>query len=166
MLDALYRQHAAFVARLAFRLLGRDGDVDDVVHDVFMALLRQVDSLTDPDDLRGWLTTVTVRMVHKRLRWNRLRRWVGLASEDHDESPAMVAPTATPEQGALVAGVYRALQKLSPDLRVAWMLRYVEEETLAEVALRCEVSLATAKRRIAAASHRLQAELGRMVERS
>jgi RNA polymerase sigma-70 factor, ECF subfamily len=39
---------------------------------------------------------------------------------------------------------------------VAWSLRHIEGERLDEVAALCECSLATAKRRIAAASVRLE----------
>jgi RNA polymerase sigma-70 factor (ECF subfamily) len=43
--------------------------------------------------------------------------------------------------------------------RVAWTLRYVEGEKLERVAEHCGCSLATAKRRIAAAHAKIQSEL-------
>jgi len=47
-----------------------------------------------------------------------------------------------------------ALKSLSARARVPWMLRYIEGLPLDEVALQCDCSLATAKRRIASA-HRM-----------
>jgi RNA polymerase sigma-70 factor (ECF subfamily) len=43
------------------------------------------------------------------------------------------------------------LDRMPTDLRIAWMLRRVEGLALAEVASACDRSLATVKRRIAAA---------------
>jgi RNA polymerase sigma-70 factor (ECF subfamily) len=48
--------------------------------------------------------------------------------------------------------VYRALDRLGTAERLAWTLRHVEGERLDAVAQLCGCSLATAKRRIAAAN--------------
>ena len=68
-------------------------------------------------------------------------------------------PDISPERRALLTRVYQALDQLPVDHRLAWTLRYVEGEKLERVAERCGCSLATAKRRIAAAHTRIQAEL-------
>lgn len=161
-LDSLYRQHAAFVARLALRLLGREADVDDVVHDVFIDLSRQLATLENPEELRGWLTTVTVRASRRRLRRARLRFWVGLDTVTDYE--ALVADTASPEQTAFLKNVYHLMNKLPADQRLAWTLRHIEGETLETVALRCEMSLATAKRKIASANERLRKGLAAWID--
>ena len=49
----------------------------------------------------------------------------------------------------------KALDKLSTNDRVAWMLRHVEGLSLEEVAQECGCSLAAAKRRISSASQRI-----------
>ncbi|MDX2018739.1 MAG: sigma-70 family RNA polymerase sigma factor [Deltaproteobacteria bacterium] len=161
-LDSLYRQHAAFVARLALRLLGREADVDDVVHDVFIDLSRQLATLENPEELRGWLTTVTVRASRRRLRRARLRFCVGLDTVTDYE--ALVADTASPEQTAFLKNVYHLMNKLPADQRLAWTLRHIEGETLETVALRCEMSLATAKRKIASANERLRKGLAAWID--
>jgi RNA polymerase sigma-70 factor (ECF subfamily) len=55
----------------------------------------------------------------------------------------------------LLARIYRTLDEIAPDSRVAWILRYVEGERLEDVADACGCSLATAKRRIASAQELL-----------
>ena len=55
--------------------------------------------------------------------------------------------------------VYRALDAISAPERVAWTLRHVEGESLEEVALLCDCSLATAKRRIASAHEKIKRRL-------
>ena len=44
-LDAAFRVYAPYVAAIAFKLLGRDHEVDDVVQDVFLAGHRGLASL-------------------------------------------------------------------------------------------------------------------------
>lgn len=149
-LDELVRAHSPHVAGLAYRLLGRDSDVDDVVQDVFVALLRFHGSVRDAKALRGWLATTTVRLSLRRLRARRLRlnSWLGL---DEPEPASALSPGATAEEHVSLVRVHRALDGVSASARVAWLLRYVEQETMEEVARLVGCSLTTAKRRVGAA---------------
>ena len=66
--DAPYRRYAAYVAGVAVRLLGRDGEVDDLVQDVFVQALRGISQLREPAAIKGWLAKVTVRLAVQRLK--------------------------------------------------------------------------------------------------
>jgi RNA polymerase sigma-70 factor (ECF subfamily) len=138
------------VAGLAYRLLGRDSEVDDVVQDVFLALLRFHGSVREPNALRGWLATTTVRLSLRRLRARRLRvlSWLGL---DEAEPASVPAPGASGEEHAALVRVHAALAGVSASARVAWLLRYVEQERMEDVARLVGCSLTTAKRRVEAA---------------
>src|SRR5258708_2484860 len=72
-LEAAFRRYSRYVAAVALRLLGRDDEVDDVVQEVFLAALRGMRRLREPEAVRGWLATVTVRIAGRRLRRRRLR---------------------------------------------------------------------------------------------
>ncbi|MBL9037300.1 MAG: sigma-70 family RNA polymerase sigma factor [Archangium sp.] len=144
----VYQRYSRYVASLAFHLMGRDADVNDVVQDVFVAAIEGMDRIRAPAALKGWLATLTVRMARRRLQRRRLVSLFGF-----DEGPPFepASTAASPEQRALLAQVYAALDGVSANERVAWVLRYVEGEPLEMVAQHCGCSLATAKRRIAAA---------------
>jgi RNA polymerase sigma-70 factor (ECF subfamily) len=157
-LDAVYRAHARYVATLALRVLGRDSDVDDVVHDVFVAAARGLDALRDVQAMRGWLGVVTVRVARRRLGTRRLLSLFGLEPEtDYGE---LASPDASPDQRAQVAQLYRVLDALPAAERLAWALRHIEGEPLDEVARLCGCSLATVKRRITAAQQLIDRRLG------
>ena len=66
----------------------------------------------------------------------------------------------SPEDRALLVGLYRCLDRLPLEQRLAWVLRHVQGEQLEDVARLCSCSLATAKRRIAAAEDFLQEVMG------
>jgi len=157
-LEAFYRAHSPYVAHLALRVLGRDVEVDDVVQDVFVASARALDRLPDAGAARAWLGTVTVRVARRRLQARRLLSLFGLDPQpDYGE---LAAPGSSPEERTELMRVYVALDTLPAKLRIAWALRHVDGQQLEDVARLCECSLATVKRRIAAAEEALRARLG------
>ncbi len=152
-LEEAFRTWSPYVASIGLRLLGRPDEVDDLIQDVFIEAHKGYDTIRDPSAVKGWLARVTVRLAGRRLR--RRRRWsfvkTGLGFAPEYDYSMLPADGASPEEGALLAAVYRALDRLPADHRVAWTLRHVQGERLDQVALLCGCSLATAKRRIAAA---------------
>jgi RNA polymerase sigma-70 factor (ECF subfamily) len=146
--NELFARYGRYVARLASRLLGSgDTDIDDVVQDVFLLASRRLPTIVDMIQARGWLATVTTRLVARRLRRRRFRA-LFLASPRGHEAPA---PGATAEERALLRRLYEVLETLPTQERLAWSLRYLEGEPLDMVAATCGCSLATAKRRVSAA---------------
>lgn len=157
-LDQLYSLYSRYVAAIGLRLMGRDADVDDLVQDVFLDAVRGLGTLRDPEAIRGWLATLTVRTARRRIRYNRVRRI--FSSGESEDYSALVDLSATPEQRLLISRCYQALNKVPTNQRLAWVLRHVEGEPLAVVAERCECSLASAKRYIEKANRHLQEALG------
>ena len=147
--EKVYRRYASYVAATAHRLLGGDEEVDDTVQEVFVIAVRGLKSVRDPEAVKGWLACIAVRVVRRRLRTRRARKFVGF------DTPVALDPAdwaASPEQRTLLLQVYRTLDLLPANERIAWTLRYLQGERLEDVATQCGCSLATAKRRIAAAS--------------
>src|SRR5512137_1921710 len=81
-LEQAFTLYSRYVAGLALRLLGRQDEVDDVVQDVFLAAFRGLTKLREPQAIKGWLATVTVRVARRRLRMRRLWRLCGLFSPE------------------------------------------------------------------------------------
>jgi RNA polymerase sigma-70 factor (ECF subfamily) len=144
----VFRAYAPYVAAVAIRLLGRDDDIDDVVQDVFVAALKGLEALREPEAIKGWLASVAVRVAMRKLRVRRVQRALGLG-EQWDPSWLM-APAATGEERTLLHQLYGLLEDVPANERIAWSLRYLQGEKLEDVAALCGCSLATAKRRISA----------------
>lgn len=157
-LEALYEDYAPYVGAVASRLLGRASDVEDVVQDVFALALRGLRRREDEREVKGWLAKVTVRRCLRQLRFRRL--WGLLNSSPTIGYERLAEPSAGPEERRLVSEVYAALDRLPAHERIAWALRHVEGESVEQVAVLCECSLATAKRRIASAQDKLARRLG------
>lgn len=149
----LYRRHARYVAGVVYRLLGGDDELDDLVQETFAEGLHCLEGLRDPEQFRRWITTIAVRRVKRRLA-DRYRR------RDIVDHASVTAPTVSdPAQREDVETLYRALEKISDELRIPWVLHHVQGETLPDVATLCETSLSTVKRRIARAGARLSRRL-------
>jgi RNA polymerase sigma-70 factor (ECF subfamily) len=157
--DELFRDLAPYVAAVGMRLLGRRDEVDDLVQDVFLDAHRARTKLRVRHEAKRWLTVVAVRRARRRLRVRRLRGWLHL--DDHDARVELTAPGATPEDAAFAAEMYERLDRLPVEERLAWTLRHVQGEELRTVADLLGCSLATAKRRIAAAHEKLTTEVMR-----
>jgi RNA polymerase sigma-70 factor, ECF subfamily len=160
-LDELFKEHSGFLARLVFRLLGREDEVDDVVQDVFVRLFRSLKTIRQPEAIRGWLVTTTIRIARRRLR---VRRFGFLLRRSQRVDPmALVLETqGSPAEGRLaLRTVHRTLELLPVNARLAWVLHHLELQGIDEVARSLGCSKATAKRRVADAQLELKKALDR-----
>jgi RNA polymerase sigma-70 factor, ECF subfamily len=156
-LEDVYRLYCRYVAAVCFRISGRRAELEDLTQEVFAEAAASFDALREPEAVRGWLATIAVRVTRKRLFRLRLYTWVGLApAVDYEE---IADPSASPYDRALIATVYRALDPLAPDDRIAFVLHHVEGETLESVARLTKCSVTTAKRRIFRARTALERRL-------
>ncbi|MEO1334105.1 MAG: RNA polymerase sigma factor [Myxococcota bacterium] len=144
--EDLYVRLGPMVMRLAHRLLGGQ-EVDDVVQDTFVAAFEQLSKLRDPAHIRPWIRSITVNKVRRTIRRRVLRRRLGFSEEPIDVE-AMIGNNASPEIGAELRQLYGILQTLPTDVRIALVLRRVEERTIDEIAKTTRVSASTVKRRL------------------
>jgi RNA polymerase sigma-70 factor (ECF subfamily) len=156
----LFERFAGNLAGILERLLGSVADAEDALQDTFVIALSQLGRLRDPAAAGAWLTGIAVHQAQRRFRRRRLLRVLGLDRGVRDAGLAeLAAPTTPPEVRETLRRLDGFLAELAPSLRLAWMLRNVEGESLTDIARACRCSLATAKRRIATADARLRKQL-------
>jgi RNA polymerase sigma-70 factor (ECF subfamily) len=143
---AFYDRHVQGIHALVFRLMGPDGEIDDVVHDVFVRALESLPRLRDPAALRSWLFGIAVRTVGIRFQKRARQRWLRfMAPED---LPEVVTHPST-ELGEALGEVYAILRGMDSDERIALVLHRVESLSLEDAAKAMDTSLATFRRRLA-----------------
>lgn len=157
--EVLYRRYARYVGGLAARLLGSQGDAEDILQETFLIAFQQLASLRDDVAFRAWVAQIAVSRVRRRYRRRRLLRLFGLV-DDEAGMIELAAPGASSEMLADLALVDAALRRLPGEQRIAWVLRHVEGYALDEVARAIGCSLATAKRRIGAANACVEEHVG------
>lgn len=156
-LDEAYRRYCRYVASVCLRISGRRSEVEDLIQEVFAEAASTFDALREPEAMRGWLATIAVRVTRRRLFRRRLYGLVGLGSPAEYE--ALPDLGASPYDRALLGAIYRALDELAPDDRIAFVLHHIEGETLDSVAKLAGCSITTAKRRIFSAKSALERRL-------
>jgi RNA polymerase sigma-70 factor, ECF subfamily len=146
--EALFQRHSNNVIGLAYRLLGRDADVDDVVQDAYFQALSSLHRLREPHAFGSWLAGILVRRVQRVLRKKRLLRRLGLLDPDPIDPDLALAPDTSPETVAELRRIYGVLDALSTQSRLALVLRRVEGHSISEIATLLGCSISTVKRRL------------------
>lgn len=157
-LEEVCRRYGRYVAAVILRLEGRQAEVEDLVQEVFLEATRGIVGLEQPEAIKGWLATIAVRVVRRHLRRRRLRYFLGRdGGADYTE---LTDPSASATDRLILCAVYRLLDEIPADDRIAFCMHVIEGETLDEVARLCRCSSATAKRRIARAQLVIEERMG------
>jgi RNA polymerase sigma-70 factor (ECF subfamily) len=150
--EELVRRCGPDVERVLFRVLGPDSEMEDLAHEVFIAAFHCMGQLREPKALRSWLVGIAVRKARKLIA--RRKRWSFVRNVAPGDLPERQAATSSAEISEAFRSTYRLMGELPVDDRIAFALRHVEGMELTAVATATEVSLATAKRRVARARRR------------
>jgi RNA polymerase sigma-70 factor (ECF subfamily) len=151
----LFDRYGKLVENVLWRTLGPDLEIEDVLHDVFVTAFASLESLREPDAVRGWLIGIAIRQARKRIRKRRRGNFIRLFAPN--KLPERVSDAAPAEVTRALRACYEILDRLPVDLRLVFTLRYFEGLELTEVADACGVSLATAKRHLTRAQERFSA---------
>jgi len=156
--EALCRRYAGMVIGLSRRLLGSDGEADDLAQEAFVQAIGSLDALADPQAFAGWMKSIVVRTAHKVVRRRVLMRRLGLGPREREalDESSLVSPDAPPDVRAELRAIYTILQAMPARERIALVLRRVEGLSHEEVAEQLGVSLSTAKRLAAASDATLE----------
>jgi RNA polymerase sigma-70 factor (ECF subfamily) len=151
------RRYEAGLLRFATRMLGSRDVAADAVAESFVRAYRHLASCRDPARLRTWL----YRIVANRCKSYLARR--PFADVPLDEAPPVADATdneAAVERAEQLAAVERALARLSPEKREAFVLKHVEGLSYEEMAAVTGERIPALKMRV----HRAREALLRVLE--
>ena len=156
-LDRLIRDYHAPVTRLAYRLLGWRGDVEDVVHDVFLAAFRKLPHFRSESSAWTWLAAITINRCRSDYRKRLLRlKWLKGRTRERE----ITSDVCGIERDETAAKVRDAVAKLSTHDRELIVLHYLEELPIAEICKLTGASDRTIHVRMHRARKRLKELLG------
>lgn len=156
--EALYREHYPFVWRSVRRLGIPDGEVDDVVQDVFMIVHRRLGDFQGRSSMRTWLFGITYRVVRDRRR-------SFAARIDREGKVEPGRPPTQPDQRVsrhqAVGALDELLAGLDDDQRATFVMAEVLHMSAPEIAQLTEVKLNTVYSRLRRAREAFEAALHR-----
>ncbi len=140
----LWNRYSPAVRRLLERALGPGVEIEDLIQEVFLRVFVRIRSLRDPSALRAFVFSVAANV----LKWEVRRRWVRrkVRLSKTGVLPDVRCTTDDVEARQALRRCYRVFETLTANERAAFILRYMEEMTVEEVALALSVSASTAKR--------------------
>jgi RNA polymerase sigma-70 factor, ECF subfamily len=140
-------------ARYAMHMLGNREDAEEALQDAFTRAYRSLGRCEDPERFAAWLFRILVnrcRTIGAR-RGRRGRTFVV------DETALLEAAVEHPaDRGAWREEIERALQRLRPEQREAFLLKYVEELGYDQMAELTGVGISALKMRVMRACDRLR----------
>ena len=162
------------IYNICYRFAGSADDAQDLTQEVFIKMYR---TLSSYDVERGafmtWITTITRNLLvdhFRKSKQDRITDSLDATPSEHEDSMPLVEqiqdkslpPDSRVQSRETGETVHRALQKLSPDLREAVILRDLQDLDYREIATVLKVPEGTVKSRI----NRGRAELARLLQRT
>jgi RNA polymerase sigma-70 factor (ECF subfamily) len=172
--EEIVQRYHRRIYNLCYRFSGSPDDAQDLTQEVFIKMYR---TLSSYEAGRGafmtWVTTMTRNLLVDHFRkgkQDRMTDSLDSAPSDHEDAMPLsdriedkgLPPDAGVQSRETREAVHRALQKLSPELREAVILRDLQDMDYREIASVLRVPEGTVKSRI----NRGRAELGRLLQRT
>ena len=165
--EELVRQHTRQVYGLCFRFTNSGQEAQDLTQEVFLRVFKTIKTFRSTEGSFGtWLARVTRNLLIDHYRRTRQQR---VTDSIEDQLPVLeqvgTAGAGRPDQalaGREASEILQVtLQKLSPDLREAVILRDLQEMEYREIAEVLDIPEGTVKSRI----NRGRAELARLLRK-
>ncbi len=154
----ILRAYETPVYNYVLRLVGDRSLSEDLTQEVFLRVFQGLPKFSLRSKFTTWLFQVTKNRVLDELRANERRPRATVALDDVPPLEVLDAPF---ERVEAMAAVWRAVEELNVDLKMALLLRDVVGLSYTEIADSLEITLATVKWRIYKAREEVQLSLAR-----
>ena len=154
----IVRAYEVPVFNYVLRVVGDRSLAEDLTQEVFLRVFQGLPKFTLRSKFTTWLFQVTKNRVLDELRATERRPRATMTLEDMRPLEIMDAPF---ERLEAIDAVWRAVENLNVDLKMALLLRDVVGMSYTEIADALEVTLATVKWRIYKAREDVQLALAR-----
>jgi RNA polymerase sigma-70 factor, ECF subfamily len=162
------------IYNICYRFVGSADSAEDLTQEVFIKVYRTLDSFdSEKASLNTWITTVTRNLLvdhFRKTKYDRATDSLDTAPGEDEERQSIGDKLADsgPSPDSQIEGretkelVHKALQKLSPELREAVILRDLQDMDYRDIAQVLKVPEGTVKSRI----NRGRTELARLLQRT
>jgi len=129
-LEQLFREHYAMLYRTAYGLLKNAADAEDVPQTIFLRLLRSGMTPDARSNPRGYLFRATVNLSLDKIRSRKREVFIGAAQQIEIAEPDSDAN----DLEALNLRLSEAIAQLEPEAAQIVLLRYLHDQSDADIA--------------------------------
>jgi RNA polymerase sigma-70 factor (ECF subfamily) len=166
-IDAVIRQYKPKVLRfVAFSVSDRDA-ADSITQDCFLKAHLTRDQFRGDCSVSTWLIRIAFNLIRDHTKSQKFRFWkkaAATAIDAQDVSQHLASGTSSVEAQLIarerVEMIHEALKKLSDKQRSVFVMRFVEEMDLADIAQATGMSVPTVKTHLYRAVGTIRARLG------
>ncbi len=137
----LMRRYNRRLFRLCRSVLRNEAEAEDALQEAYVAAFLKLDTLDDPSRIGGWLARIAWNESLSRVRRMARRPETELLLDQEGAGPAAIVPGATADQGDAMMMrrdtrrlLERAIDRLDEVFRPVFVLRGIEELSVAETA--------------------------------
>ncbi len=156
-LEVLWTTHRRWLAAVLLAHMPREADLEDLLQEVALVVMKKLHQLEDPSRLRPWLRSIAINTARGAARGQNSRPQL-VVSEDSQE-PIDESSFESEERDSVrteLAHVLRLVRRLSPEHREPLLLKSVEGLGQREIADALEISEEAVESRLARARRKLR----------
>lgn len=166
-IDALVRTYRPRILRFVTFSIGDADLAESITQDCFLKAWKGRDKFRGDCSVNTWLTSIALNLVRDQQRLHKFRFWRqarATAVDVTDAASFLPSNETSPESRMLArerAGkVQAALEHLSPNQRTIFIMRFIEEMDLAEIAANLSMPVNTVKTHLHRALKSVRAQVG------
>ena len=147
--ETIVEKYTDFVYNVAFKMMGKPEDAEDVAQDAFLSAYRAFDRFRGDARVTTWLYRITVNAALMRLRKEkRARLLTQTGLDDFDVADWAPGPERSAVSSELGEKLQEGIAQLPHDLRAAVVLRDVEGLSNAEATEVLDITVSSLKSRL------------------
>ncbi|MBV8857560.1 MAG: RNA polymerase sigma factor [Acidobacteria bacterium] len=132
--EEIHSRYRRYVYGIALRMTGNEADAEDLTQEAFVAVLRWVGRFRGEASFTTWLYRLVVNQVRMHFRYRRSRPEEQTSDGELLERPPGAAGRADSRQVIDRLAIEKAMRRLPPGYRAAFILHDVEGHDHEEVA--------------------------------
>jgi len=161
----LVARHGESMFRVAFRITESESDAEEIVQEAFLRGYRGLAEFESRADFRTWIYRIAVNCAFQVLKRRKSEAAVPIAEEFDEDRPGIQVPdrSAGPERLLLDREIehrrHAAMEKMTPDERLAFVLRHLEGRSTEEIAAALDITPNNAKQAVFRAVQKMRRSL-------
>ena len=166
-IDALVRTYRARLLRFVAFSIGDADLAESITQDCFLKAYNGRASFRGDCSVNTWLTSIAMNLIRDQQRLQKFRFWRqarATAIDVTDAASFLPSHETSPETRILAKEkareVQAALEHLSPNQRTVFLMRFIEEMDLSEIAAMTKMPINTVKTHLHRALKSVRAQVG------